>query len=288
MRKWSYNWDQLTPWERSVARFIFPFYGFFSHMMRYAYQYAADHPFRVALTASFARTELEDWGTALPQRIHNLLVVGKQDEEGNRKALNFAGWNPFVDTANLFTLTGWLSQVNPMLSTLAEQFGIDPRTGEAGLYPSSQFDETTGRLTLKKRGIVASAIQNVIPQTQVAFNLAGLNPDFNELARVNRSAANRLMSSALGIPTLYRADLNIPQEIAKTEMVRENAARQALSEAVKSGSTKPVAAYPSLTEQVNQLMEQRAQNPEQFTEYTPVDAKPSVFDMVTGAFTPWR
>jgi len=287
MRRWAYNWDMMSPWERSVARFVFPFYGFFSHMMRYAFRYGAEHPTRAALTAAFARSELQDWGTALPQRIHNLFIAGKEDEQGNRKAINFAGWNPFVDTANLFTLTGWMGQVNPMLSTLAEQFGVDPRTGEASLYPSAEFDEKTGRLVLKKRGLAQSLVENVIPQSQVVTNLLGVNPQFNELARTNRGAANRLVGSALGIPTLVRP-VNVTQEITKTELARENAGRQALSEAVRQASTDPVRAYPALVEQVNTLLAQREQDPEQFAKFTPVNAAPSTFDLLTGSLQAWK
>jgi len=286
MRKWAYNWDAMTPWERSVARFVFPFYGFFSHMLRYAYRYAADHPLRVALTSALARTELEDWGTGLPQRIHNMLLVGKEDEQGNRKGINFAGWNPFVDTANLFTLTGWMGQVNPMISTLAEQFGVDPRTGEASLYPTAEFDPKTGRLVLKKRGIVQSFAENVAPQVQAITNLTGNNPDFNELARTNTGAAARLVGSSLGIPTLVRP-VNVTQEITKTELARENAARQALSEAVKTGSTGPVRTYPALQQQVNTLLAQREAYPEAFAQYTPPTAQPSVYDLFSRVVRQW-
>jgi hypothetical protein len=286
MRKWAYNWDAMTPWERGVARFVFPFYGFFSHMLRYAYNYAADHPLRVALTSALSRTELEDWGTGLPQRIHNMLLIGKEDEQGNRKGINFAGWNPFVDTANLFTLTGWMGQVNPMISTLAEQFGVDPRTGEASLYPTAEFDPKTGRLVLKKRGVVQSFVENVVPQTQAITNLTGNNPDFNELARTNTGAAARLVGSSLGIPTLVRP-INVTQEITKTELARENAARQALSEAVKNASTGPVKTYPVLQQQVQQLLADRAAAPEKYAQYTPVTAQPTTYDMFRRALSQW-
>lgn len=278
MRKWAYNWDQMTPWERSVARGIFPFYGFFSHMIRYAYQYAVDHPFRMAVMASFARSELQDWGDALPARLHNLLLLGGQDDEGNTTALNFGGWNPFADIANLGTLPGLMSQVNPVISTFAEQFGIDPRTGEAALYPSAQYNEQTGRLELTKRNPLMSLVENTIPQVQLATNMAGLNPDFTELATTNPSAAGRLLASSAGVPVLVR-DLNVPQEIAKTELTRRNAARTAMSEALRQGSTRPVSRYPALSAQVAQLQAQMRENPGVFQQYQPVAPVPGVADL---------
>lgn len=276
MRKWAYNWDSLTPWERSVARFVFPFYGFFSHILRYAAQYTVDHPFRMALVAAFARNELNDWGTGIPAYLHNLVVISAPDERGVRKALNFGGWNPFSDTANLLTLTGWMSQANPIISTVAQQFGIDPRTGEASLYPHARFNERTGRLELAKPSLVQSFAQNVVPQTQAVFNLAGLNPDFNRLAVSNPQAANRLLASSLGLPVLAR-EFNPIQEVAKAEIVRRNAAKQALSEALRSGSV-TVPGYPSLTEQVRQLKQQA--DPETLEQLRPPVDTPGVLDLL--------
>lgn len=285
IREWVYNWDQLTPWERSVGRHIFPFYGFFSHILRYAKRYAADHPFRTAVTAGFARAELEDWGTGLPQRIHNMLIIGKEDEEGDRLALNFSGWNPFVDTANLFSLTGWLSQVNPFIATIAQQLGIDPRTGQAGVYPATEFDPVTGRLTIKKPNILSSFVNNMIPQTQ-ALGIVFGSPEMDDLRRNNPEAAGRLLLSSLGIPVLYR-DVNLTQEIAQTELARENAARQAFSEALRSNSTQPVRRYPALVAQVQQLQRLQAERPEAFAPYTPTVQPAGVLDITRRVVAPW-
>lgn len=282
MRKFAYNWDSMTPFERTVARRVFPFYGFFSHMLRYAYQYTMDHPLRVAVTAAFARAEVEDWGTGMPSYLHNLLLVGQMDEQGNKKAINFKGWNPFADLSTLLTPVGWLSQANPIISTLAEQFGIDPRTGEASLYPTATYNEQTGRLELRKRNVLQSFVENVVPQSQVVFNLAGANPEFNQLAASNPSAAGRLTASALGFPVMVR-DVNVPQEIAKAELARRNAARSALNEAIRTGTTGPVRAYPELSRQVEQLQTQVAQNPTAYAQYQIPVMPPGVIDLLQGA-----
>lgn len=282
MRKFAYNWDSMTPFERTVARRVFPFYGFFSHMLRYTYQYAMDHPLRVSVAAAFARSELEDWGTGMPSYLHNLLLVGSMNEEGNVKALNFKGWNPFADLSTLLTPVGWLSQANPIISTLAEQFGIDPRTGEASLYPTATYNEQTGRLELRKRNIAQSFVENVIPQSQVLFNLSGGNRDFNELARSNPGAAGRLTASALGFPVMLR-DVNVPQEIAKAELARRSAARSATNEAIRTGSLDSVRAYPQLSAQVRQLQQQVATNPDQYSQYQIPVPPAGVLDLLQNA-----
>lgn len=282
MRKFAYNWDSMTPFERTVARRVFPFYGFFSHMLRYAYQYTMDHPLRVAVAAAFARAEVEDWGTGMPSYLHNLLLIGQMDEQGNRKALNFKGWNPFADLSTLLTPVGWLSQANPIISTLAEQFGIDPRTGEASLYPTATYNEQTGRLELRKRNVLQSFVENVVPQSQVVFNLAGVNPEFNQLATSNPAAAGRLTASALGFPVVVR-DVNVPQEIAKAELARRNAARSATNEAIRTGTVQPVRQYPQLAAQVQQLQTQVQANPQAYAQYTLPVAQASIVDLLGGA-----
>lgn len=282
MRKFAYNWDEMTPFERTVARRIFPFYGFFSHMLRYAYQYTMDHPLRVAVTAAFARNELQDWGTGMPSYLHNMLFVGAMDEKGNRKAINFKGWNPFADLSTLLTPVGWLSQANPIISTLAEQFGIDPRTGEASLYPTATYNEQTGRLELKKRNVFQSFIENTIPQAQVITSLSGSDPEFNRLARSQPEAASRLVASALGLPVLVR-DVNVPQEIAKAELARKNAAASATNEAIRTGTTGPVRTYPALLAQVQQLQSQVAANPQAYSQYQMPVGQPGFYDMLSGA-----
>jgi len=282
MRDWTYNWDQMTPWERSTARFVFPFYGFFSHILRYSKRYAVDHPFRVAMMASFARNELEDWGTGLPERLHNMLLIGGRDEDGDQLGINFGGWSPFADTANLFSLTGWMSQVNPLISTLAEQFGIDTRTGEAGVYPATAYDPVTGRLSISPPNPATSLLQNLIPQTQALSMLAGGE---KELRATNPEAAGRQLLSSLGIPVLAR-DVNVPQEIAQAELARENASRQAFSTALSTGSTGPLRAYPQLQQQMVKLQTTQAQNPTQFAAMTQGLTPAGYLDLAQRALIP--
>src|SRR5207253_7769971 len=101
------QWDNLTPIERSVIRPVLPFYGWISHILRYAYHYPIDHPFRAAVTASFARNELADLGTGMPQTLLNSLFLGNPDSNGKVTGINVGGLNPFRDVANYMTLGGF-------------------------------------------------------------------------------------------------------------------------------------------------------------------------------------
>lgn len=264
VRKTMYTWDNMTPFERQTMRFIFPFYGFMSHIGRFAYRYAVDHPVRLAWTAAFARNEIEDWNSGLPERLRSMILVGGED--GKSTGINLAGWNPFGDVANMLTLTGWLSQMNPIISTIAEQFGIDPRTGQANLYPESMYDPVSGRLVLQTRNPATALLENLIPQTQLLTDAAGWNDNLTSLARTDPAAAQRLRLSSFGIPNLWRG-VDLPLEAMKAEGSRYNAFTQTLSQAL-AHPDKPTP-YPVLNELRDQILRLQSESPEALRPYSP-------------------
>jgi hypothetical protein len=278
----TYNWSSMTPWERSTARNIFPFYGFYSHILRYAGKFALDHPFRVAIYAGFARAEMEDWGTGLPERLHNYFLLNRdRDEQGNILGINMAGWSPFANTADLFTISGWVNQVNPLLSTLMQQFGIDPRTGEASTYPDTAFDPATGRLALQKPNIATSLIQSVIPQTQALAALTGFGDE--EQRRLAPDSYAAQIRSAIGIPSLYRR-INVPQEMAYAEAAALNSRKQAEAEAYKTGGTP--SNYPVLAAEVTKRRTLQELSPSAVAQFTPPSTSPPILDLVKRAIVP--
>lgn len=265
VRKVMYSWDSMTPFERQTMRYIFPFYGFMSHVGRFAYRYAVDHPVRLAWTAAFGRAEVEDWQSGLPERLRSMMIVNSGDPS-KATGINLAGWNPFGDVASFMTLTGWLSQVNPVFSTLAEQFGIDPRTGQANIYPESEYDPQTGRLVLKTRNPAIAFLENMVPQSQVLTSALGLNPEMESLSRSDPDAARRLQLSAFGVPNLWR-EVNLPLEAMKAEGVRDNAFSQAMGKTFTDPSTS--SPYPVLNSLREQILQLQASNPEALRSYTP-------------------
>lgn len=264
VRKIMYSWDAMTPFERQTMRYIFPFYGFMSHVMRFAYRYSVDHPIRMAVTAAFARNEMEDWNSGLPERLRSMVLFGEED--GKATGVNVAGWNPFGDIANTLTLTGWLSQVNPIFSTIAEQFGIDPRTGQANLYPESSYDPVSGRLTLATRNPLTALVENLIPQTQMVTDALGLNENLSNLERSDPDAAMRLKLSSFGVPNLYR-EVDLPVEAMKAEGARQNAYKQALSNVLANPDRR--SPYPALNALRDQILQLQSENPEALRKYTP-------------------
>lgn len=251
-RKIMQNWDRMTPIERTIMRYVFPFYGWMNHIIRYTLSYPFDHPYRTAIMGSFARNELEDMGDALPERFLNMFFLGDMDKNGNVKSLNLAGMNPFRDVANYFTLAGFMGQTNPVITSLLESAGLDPTTGGPELFPNLRYDTETGRLKADTPNPIQTFIQATLPQSRILFGFADRSSEFQELLRSNPESAARLLRSQAGLPIIFR-NVNIPQEIAKTEISRDENQTQALNDALRSGDYSAAEKYPGLAPILDQI-----------------------------------
>ena len=241
------EWDTLTPLERSTMRFIFPFYSWTRTVLRYVYQYPADHPYRLSITSKLAQTELNDLQSGLPQRLQQLLFLGQPDEWGNVTTLNIEGSNPFRDVANYATLAGFLfgggrgdlsavtTNANPALGAFLTWLGVDTMRGQAELYPEFEYNPETGELETRARtNPVTGTVEQFIPQARLLTAAAGFNREYAELAESNPEAAGRAFLSSIGVPVVFR-DLNIAREHAQAEMRRYHALQEARTEAMAEG-----------------------------------------------------
>lgn len=246
------QWADLTPLERGLIRQVMPFYSFASFSVRNALRLAVEHPTRVAIIDAFARAELADMGDALPERFLSVFFFGKPDELGNRKAINFGAGNPFDSLPDMFTTLGFLSSMNPVLATLGEQAGL--KNGQVDAYPNLRYNPETGRLEATHPGLLGSFVQNVIPQTQALSTLAGMNAEFRRRAATDPQGAMRGFWSSLGVPmvSMYRT-YNVPQEIAKHEIVLHDEANKALRDAVSSGDDTYAARFAANTDRLEQI-----------------------------------
>lgn len=254
-RKVYQRWDEMTPLERTVLRYVMPFYGFTSHVARYLSRYPFDHPVRASILGTVARKEMEDMGTGLPQKFLSMFFLGDTDEDGNVKVINTAGMNPFGDVANLFTWSGFLGGTNPIFTSFLESIGVDIQQGGAELYPNLEYDPESGRLRSKSTNFLSNLFQNTVPQAQVLQSYLGQSSEFKELLRSNPEAAARLVRSQAGFPVLFRK-VNVPEEQFRGELARGQAQKDTLSKAFKSGDFGEASRYPGLgplIQQVEQL-----------------------------------
>lgn len=252
VRKTMQQWDRMTPLERTIMRSVFPFYGWANHILRFAYRYPIDHPYRVAITASIARAELEDLGSGLPQYFLDSFFLGHPDKNGNVTALNLGGINPFRDVANYFTIAGFTGNVNPLIGTVLQSLGINPGKGSQDLFPDLQYDSTTGRLVAKNPGLLQTFVGSVMPQSRVLMGLVQSNSEFKEILRSNPEAAASMLRSNLGLPVLFR-NVNPPQEQFKTELARQELENRVRNEALRTGNWGPADQFPGLQPLFEQL-----------------------------------
>lgn len=272
-RKVMQNWDEITPLERTVMRYVFPFYGWMNHIMRYVMSYPYDHPYRTAILSQFARNELEDMGTGLPQNFMNMLFVGEPDENGKIKAINTAGMNPFSDVANYFTLAGFTGNVNPVIGAVLQSLGVDTGRGAPTLYPNLTYDPETGRMVAKNDSLVMNFAQAVVPQSRVLFAASGMSSEWKELLRRNPDAAGRMLASQLGVPVLAR-EVPIYEEMFKNELARSDAQNTEVRDALKQG--RDINGYPALDAFMAQIRALQAQG--QLADYTPQQQTPGFLE----------
>lgn len=251
-RKTLQNIDRMTPIERTIIRNVFPFYGWMQHIIRYSLKYPIDHPFRAQAMSAFARNELQDMGDALPYRFLNTFFIGDMDNEGNRTGLNLAGMNPFRDVADYFTISGFMGQTNPVISSLLQSVGVDPMSGGPELFPTLRYDPEVGRLAVEAPNPLMTFTNAIIPQTRVLDGMFNSSSEFQMLLRVNPEAAGRMLLSQAGLPVLLR-NVNVPQEIAKAEIARDESKSLAFNRSLKTGNFDEAANYPDLESIINKL-----------------------------------
>lgn len=238
---------EMTPIERQIIRSVFPFYGFTQHIIRYAMRYPADHPVRTAILGSVARGELEDLGTGLPEQFMGMFFFGKGSVPGAQRAISTASFNPFGQVADIFTISGFLSGANPILSTALEQVGIV--SGGPELYPDLHYNAQTGRLEATQSNPLLSLISNTIPQTDIITSLLGMNADFNDKLRSDPAAAIRMLATRGGLPLVYR-QIDTAGTIARNEQTVYDAQQQAFRDALRSGDYGAASRWPGLQGQL--------------------------------------
>lgn len=263
VRKVLPEWDRQTPFERNIVRSVFPFYTFARFILNYAYRYPMDHPFRIAVTSSIARNELQDFGDSLPLQFAQMFFLGHPDSHGNVSALNIGAINPFQDVANYFTLAGFTGKVNPVISAAMEAVGVDPSKGTQDLYPDITYDPVTGRLKPSNSSFLSSLIPNIIPQSQLITALLGRNEDFKAILSSNPEAAAAMLRSSAGLPNLFRT-VNPAQESFKAELQRQTNQSQVQNEALRTGDWSRAQQFPQLRAYFQQVASLMGTSPDTF------------------------
>ena len=277
-RKVALNWKMLTPLERSVLRPIIPFYSWMRHIMSYTSHFPMDHPYKTAILSNIVRTEIDDEQSGLPAALRSLFFVGSRSPLGTptgateQTGLNVSSFNPFSSAATTWGLLGFLTgdtaqagastgSLSPLVKWLMETVGFDPASGTADLYPDLVYDPRVGNLVVKGSGNpITNLATSIVPQAGVAMRLAGVDPEFEEMARTNPAAAKRALASGVGIPLLWK-HAKVDEEYGKAEVARSRAEDTAFSQAMKSGQWDDARRFPGMEERIQQVAIMQSQNP---------------------------
>lgn len=281
-RKVAMQWKMLTPFERSVIRPLVPFYSFQRHMFAYAMSFPFDHPIRASIISNLAGAEREDNESGYPELFSNAFFLnstGKANAtDRDQNAVYIGGMNPFNGLGSTFGLLGFisgdsasageaLSGANPIIKTLMQTVGFDPRAGTADLYPDLAYDPASGGLVYKSSSNpLLNLVGNIIPQTTIISNLLGASADYEDMARKNPAAARRSFLTGAGIPVLWRS-YDVPAEYGKTELVRNKAQKDALSAGLKSGNWDDAARFPGNRPTIDALKQLQQENPAAIQQY---------------------
>lgn len=239
-------WDEMTPMERSVMRSMVPFYGFAAYSTRFVLNYAMDHPLRVSVLGSIARAELDDAMTGLPEYIREMILLGDPRANGVVRVLNVSPFNPFGGVPSMFTVAGFLGQLNPVITGVLKSVGVDVQRGGPSLYPELRYDPESGRLVADPSGnLVSNVAGGLIPQVTGIQSLLGWNDKFNETLARDPAAAGRMLLSNFGMPILTR-EVNVGEQLIRSEMARFEDQETARKSALSSGNLSLLNDFPGL------------------------------------------
>lgn len=266
VRRTFVDYGSFTEVERSAMRTIIPFYSFMGHAARFIMRYPFDHPVRAAITARIAEAERERLGS-LPGSYLSMIPLpgplGAIRSDGKQRMFSLRPFDAFGDISDLTTVSGWLAAMNPGIQAALLQTGLV--RGEADLYPTKRYNPDTGRMEAAPRNFLLDLFQNTVPRASVLTSLAGINPDFNDVASDDPDAARRMLMAQVGLPRLIR-DSTPYADIAKSEIARQTAQTTALNEALKSGDWSYAIRYPQLAQLFPSV---RALPPEQVASMQP-------------------
>lgn len=244
-------WVEMTPFERGVLRKVFPFYTFTKKIMGLIVQMPLDHPVRTAILANITAAEMEDMGEGLPLDWLNSIGVGDPDEQGNQTRISMSGLNPFSDAPSLFTLKGFLSGMNPVFNAVLVQMGASEAGGPLA-FGNRVYDPQTGKLVTSTQSFLPSLVTGAVPQLQSLYRMTGSDSAYNELARNNPAAAQRMLFGGLGMPTPVRT-MNESEDRMKSELARITAQNEAWRNALSTGDFSEAMNYPALRPRIAQL-----------------------------------
>lgn len=257
------QWDSLTPFERGIVRSVFPFYTWSQHILSFVYNLPLDHPTRVGVVNSLARTAVQDEQSGWPQLFRSMLLLGHPDASGNQESLKLNGGNPFTDVSSLWSLQGFLKGVNPEIETGLNALGI--KEGQPELYANTNYNPETGKLEVDTGNPLLNLLHNTVPQSDWIASLLGVNEDYESELKSNPEAAHQRLLSDVGLPQFF-GKVNVANSAARQEITAYKAMLTNQSVGLKAGNKNTVEQYPESKPYIDKLL---TKSPKQLQPFNP-------------------
>jgi len=155
MSRMTYTFGQMAPWERRVAMYVMPFWGWYKFATKFAWQLPITYPGRANILRMLGQLGNEEQNQQygpLPDWLQNSLVLG-MNSQGMARYVNMQGLNPIADVMSPVGRDGQFStsnlinfgQLNPFVQAGIAAVGINPMTGgQEYVDPSSGWIEING------------------------------------------------------------------------------------------------------------------------------------------------
>lgn len=229
------NMDGMSPFERTIMKQIFPFYTFTRFATRFLVKLPFDHPLRVSMLSSISNQAQQEWGTGLPQTMMSLFFIGNPDSKGNISTINFRNMNPFRSISSMFTMAGFMSSLNPIISAPFVASGFNTLQGTSQLYPDVVYDAATGNLTAARpKGGPMMAAEQFIPELGGLDALFGISGNLRTLKATDQGAFDREIMNMFNIPFQF-SQYNMPDVRARVAKNAYKGAQNALTQYKKTG-----------------------------------------------------
>jgi hypothetical protein len=245
------NLNRMSPFERSVAQSVMPFYGWQKHILGYVFSFPFDHPYRAMILSQLAFNSSQRVPLADPIRLQFLMFLGAPDKFGNTTAIDLRSLDPFRDVANYATQTGFFESLNPALEApLAMAFGPQAVYGESSLYPNVTYNAFYGIRTAAPGGNLITAAEQFVPQIGALQSALQSATGARSLWQTNRPAAIKTLLQALNIP-FVTPPVNLPQLAARGGAARFETAKADAQTAFSTGDFSRLRGYTTVPYPLN-------------------------------------
>lgn len=235
--------NNMTPFERTILRQIFPFWSYTKHILRYVLSYPADHPLRASILSHLAQHVQETNLSGDPLRLSKLFFLGNPDKNGKVNVVDFSNLNPFRSMSSVFSMAGFLSGLAPEFQAGLRMYGINTLTGAPNIFQHYTYDAYTGTRTVARPPFnpfdFASAF---IPQVEIFDHYLQFTDTMRYLKHNDPEAYRRSLFQEMNLPFSI-APLNIYDVRAKAAAAQYKEAQDALSTAMRTGNTDPLRTY---------------------------------------------